>query len=253
MNDFMLFQAPTTPGLKKMLAAAVGALALMGAAPAMADTIDFDTLDPNIYNGLETFDAGAYHFQVIDTPAAGPDGTGFAGAIGNGNDPFLCQIAACPTGNNSFYYLGVNDGSVKISRGDNKAFSLGSVDFAFLAPVDNLPSYSYGQLTVSATKTGGGTVSYAFDFPELVGGASPFVTANLQGKFGNALFSNVTISSCIFDGNDCLNPYGNQAQFAFDNLTLAPVPEPTTYAMMGMGLAVMSLVARRRAKKNNNV
>lgn len=251
MNYFMTFKAPSTPDLKKMAAAAIGALALMGAAPAMADTIDFDDLESNIYSGLDTFSSGDYQFLVIDTPAAGPDGTGFAGAIGYGGDPFLCTITGCPTGNSTNYYLGVNDGSLKISRDDNKAFRLGSLDYAFVAPVDNLGDYSYGQLTVTGTISGGGTVTYAFDFPELIGGHSPFITASLSSKFGNTLFSSVTISSCVFDGNDCLHPYGNQAQFAFDNLTLAPVPEPTTYAMMGMGLAVMSLVARRRAKKNN--
>lgn len=244
MNDFIQ--------LKKAGAAVIGALALLASAPVMADTIDFDSLDSNTFNGLDTFDAGDYHFAVIDTPAAGPTGTGFAGAIGNGNDPYLCAIAACPSGNSSMYYLGVNDGSVNISRGDSKAFSLGSIDYAFLAPVDNLPGYSYGALTVTGVTAGGGTVSYAFDFPALAGGNSPFLSANLAAKFGSTAFSSVTISSCIFDGAGCVNPADNQAQFAFDNLTLAPVPEPHSYAMLGLGLAAISLVVRRRADKNNH-
>ncbi|MTV37637.1 PEP-CTERM sorting domain-containing protein [Duganella radicis] len=245
MNDSMQ--------LKRMTAAALGAIALMSAAPAMADIIDFNSLDSNTFNGLDTFDSGAYHFLVIDSPASGPDGTGFAGAIGNGGDPYLCAIAGCPSGNSSNFYLGVNDGSVNISRGDNKSFSLGRVDYAFLAPVDNLPGYSYGQLVVTGTTSGGGKVTYSFDFPELASGHSPFITADLSSRFGNTLFSNVTISSCIFDGAGCVNPSDNQAQFAFDNLTLAPVPEPSSYAMMGLGLAAISLVVRRRANKNNNV
>jgi hypothetical protein len=48
-----------------------------------------------------------------------------------------------------------------------------------VAPVDNLPGYSYGQLTVTGITTSGGTVTYAFDFPALAGGSSPFVTADL--------------------------------------------------------------------------
>lgn len=246
MNDFIQ--------LKKAGAAVIGALALMSAAPVMADTIDFDSLAANTFNGLDTFDAGDYHFAVIDSPVAGPYGTGFAGAIGYGSDPEQCTIAGCPSGNSSMYYLGVNDGSVNISRGDHKAFSLGSIDYAFVAPVDNLPGYSYGQLTVTGTTTSGGIITYSFDFPELVGGNSPFLTASLASKFGSTAFSSVTISSCIFTGNGsaCVNPSDNQAQFAFDNLTLAPVPEPQTYAMLGLGLAAISLVARRRANKNNN-
>lgn len=245
MNNFLQ--------LKKSAALAIGALALVSAAPAMADTIDFDSLDSNTYNGLDTFDAGDYHFAVIDSPTAGPNGTGFAGAIGYGGDPFLCSIAACPTGNSSMYYLGVNDGSVNISRGDSKAFSLGTIDYAFLAPVDNLAGYSYGQLTVTGITTAGGTVTYSFDFPALVGGNSPFKTVDLSSKFGNTTFSSVTIGSCVFTATDCVNPSDNQAQFAFDNLNVTAVPEPQTYAMMGLGLAAMGLVSRRRAKKHNNV
>ncbi|MYM21073.1 PEP-CTERM sorting domain-containing protein [Duganella sp. FT135W] len=152
------------------------------------------------------------------------------------------------------YYLGVNDGSVNISRGDSKAFTLGAIDYAFLAPVGSLPGYSYGQLTVTGITSGGGKVTYSFDFPALVGGNSPFLTASLASKFGGTAFSSVTISSCVFDGSGCINPADNQAQFAIDNLTLlAPVPEPETYAMLGLGLAAISLVSRRRANKTNNV
>jgi hypothetical protein len=201
MNDFIQ--------LKKAGAAVIGALALMSAAPVMADTIDFDSLDSNTFNGLDTFDAGDYHFAVIDTPVAGPAGKGFAGAIGNGNDPYLCAIAACPSGNSSMFYLGVNDGSVNISRGDHKVFQLGSIDYAFLAPVENLPGYSYGALTVSAITSGGRSVTYAFDFPALVGGNSPFLTADLSSKFGSTAFSSVTISSCIFTDDGCVNPFDN--------------------------------------------
>jgi len=244
MNDFIQ--------LKKAGAAVIGALALLGSAPVMADTIDFDALDSNTFNGLDTFDAGDYHFAVIDSPVAGPSGTGFAGAIGNGNDPYLCAIAACPSGNSSMFYLGVNDGSVNISRGDSKAFKLGALDYAFLAPVDNLPGYSYGALTVTATTVGGSTVTYAFDFPALAGGSSPFLTADLSSKFGSTAYSNVTISSCIFTDDGCVNPFDNKAQFAIDNLTLAPVPEPQTYAMLGLGLAAISLVSRRRANQNKH-
>ncbi|WP_229215529.1 NF038120 family PEP-CTERM protein [Duganella sp. CY15W] len=254
MNHSTKFQAvPSTPGLKKLAAAAIGAIALMGAAPAMADTINFESLAPTVFGGTEVFSEAGYNLTVIDTPVAGPGGTGFAGVIINGLDPNSCDIAACPVGNSSHFYAGVNDGSLNLARGDNKAFTLQSLDYGFVAPVGGLASYSYGQLTVVGQKAGGGTVSASFDFPALVGGNSPFVTASLASKFGNTLFSNVTISSCIFSGNDCVNPAGNQAQFALDNVILAAVPEPETYAMMGLGLAAIGLVARRRAQKQNNV
>lgn len=232
--------------------AAVGALALMSAAPAMADTINFESIGSTTFNGTETFTEAGYTLEVIDTPAV-PGGTGFAGGIGNGLDPFLCEIASCPSGNSSYFYMGVNDGGLKVSREDQLAFRLSSLDYAFLAPVGGLPGYSYGQLTVTGITVGGSSVQATFDFPALVGGSSPFASANLYSQFGNTLFSNVTISSCLFADTGCISPAGNQAQFTLDNLVLAAVPEPETYAMMGLGLAAIGLVARRRAKKQNNV
>jgi len=237
--------------LSKLTAATLGALVLMSAAPAMAGTIDFESVTPTIYGGTEVFTDGAYKLTVIDTPAAGPGGTGFAGAVGDGSDEFLCAIAACPVGNTSNFYLGVNDGSLKVERSDGQAFQLASIDYAFLAPVGNLGQYSFGQLTLVGVKADGGSVSYAYDFPVLnEAGASPFTTVWLSSTFGNSYLSSVTIGSCLFDGNGgCYSPLAgaeNQSQFAIDNLQV--VPEPETYAMMGLGLGVVGWLSRRRAR-----
>jgi len=239
--------------LSKLTAATLGALALMSAAPAMAGAIDFESLAPNVYGGTETFTDGEYKLTVIDTPAAGPAGTGFAGAIGDGSDEYLCAIAACPVGNSSKFYLGVNDGSLKVERSDNRLFQVASLDYAFLAPVGGLPSYSYGQLTLVGVKADGVAVSYSYDFPLLDSlGNSPFATVSLSSTLGNAYFSSLTIGSCLFDGNGgCISPLlgsENQSQFVIDNLTVAAVPEPETYAMMGLGLGLVGWMSRRRAR-----
>ena len=39
----------------------------------------------------------------------------------------------------------------------------------------------------------------------------------------------------------------NQAQFAIDNIVLTAVPEPAALSMLLLGLAGMTLAARRRA------
>lgn len=248
MNHFKQAQ------LKKITGAALGALALMSATPAMAAVIDFESIGPSIYGGTETLSENGYTMTVIDT-AAGPDGTGFAGGVGDGSDPFLCVIAACPAGNASHFYMGVNDGSVKLTRDDNAAFQVSGIDYAFLAPVGGLGSNSWGQLTLLGTRADGGTIAAAYDFPLLNAlGKSPFVTNSLS-VFGNVGLSSLVISSCLFDGaGACVNPASNQAQFAFDNLNVsavgpvAPVPEPETYAMLGLGLGLVGLLSRRRAK-----
>jgi hypothetical protein len=248
-----LQEASSVRGLKKLTAAALGALALMSAAPAMADVVNFESIGSATYDGKEVFGENGYTMQVIDSPLS-VSGTGFAGAVGNGSDPFLCAIAACPVGNDTSFYMGLNDGAVKISRDDHHAFQLYSLNYAFVAPVAGLASDSYGMLTVTGQTIAGGQALATFRFPLLdKDGYSPFRLAGLSSAFGDTMFSSVTISSCLWnDGGACVNPSGNQAQFAIDNLVLAAVPEPSTYAMMGLGLAAIGLVSRRRNNKQAN-
>lgn len=242
--------------LRQLTAATMGALAVMSATPALAEVINFDSGAPNIYGGTDVFTESGYDLTVIDSPAAGPSGTGFAGAVGNGSDPFLCTVAACPTGNASQFYLGVNDGSLKVARTDSRLFQLTGLDYAFLAPVGGLASYTYGQLTLVGVLSSGANVSYAYDFPVLNNlGYSPFQSLSLTA-FGANYFSSVTIGSCLFDGNGgCSSPLAgaeNQSQFAIDNLQLAPVPEPETYALIGLGLGLVGWMSRRRARAARN-
>jgi hypothetical protein len=237
--------------LKKTGAAVLGALAMMSlsAAPAMATTINFESLLPTTYDGGALFSEAGYNMLVLDSIAG--SGSGFAGGIANGLDPFSCAITACPVGNNSFFYMGVNDGGLKLSRNDSAAFSIKGLDYAFLAPIEGLPNYAYGQLTLVGQKVGGGTLATSFDFPMLNGnGNSIFTSTSFTSAFGNTAFSSLVISACLFDdANHCYNPAGNQAQFSIDNVSVTAVPEPSTYAMLGLGLAAIGLVSRRRANR----
>jgi hypothetical protein len=235
--------------LSHLTAATLGALALMSAAPSMAAGIDFEAVGPNIYGGGETVTTGGYTLTVID--ASG--GAGFAGAVLDGSDPSACEVAVCPVGNTSLYYAGVNDGSLKVERGSSALFTVSSLDYGFLAPFGGLGGGYYGQLTVTGTRTDGSLLSFAYDFPVLnSAGASPFISQSLVGDFGGAYLTSLTIGSCMFDGNGgCFSPLPdgeNLGQFVLDNLVVAAVPEPETYAMMGLGLGLVGWASRRRSK-----
>ncbi|MBA5690421.1 NF038120 family PEP-CTERM protein [Rugamonas apoptosis] len=239
----------STPTLKQLAGVVVSAVTLLGAAPAMADTISFEAHGPDIFAGGDTFAEAGYTMQVLDTVAG--NGGGFAGAIANGADPTTCTVAACPVGNNSMYYLGLNDGGLNIHRTDASAFSLHGLDYAFLAPIGGLHNFSYGQLMLTGTAVGGGTVRATFDFP-LQNGAGNYVFggAPLNAAFGQTKLSGLNISACMFDNSgNCYNPADNQAQFAIDNLNVSAVPEPSAYAMLMLGLGGVAFAARRRARQ----
>lgn len=236
-------------GLKQLAGVVAGALALMSATPAMAEVIDFQSQAPTIYFGGDKFAEAGYSMSVLDTAAGGG---GFAGAIADGLDPNTCSVAACPTGNNSLYYLGLNDGGLNIKRTDTRAFTLHSLDYSFLAPLAGLPNFSYGQLVLTGKLNGGGTIQNTFDFPlQNANGEYAFSAAPLSATFGHAVLSELTISACLYDiGGSCANPAANQAQFGIDNLNVSAVPEADAYAMLLAGLAGLALVKRRRAKSS---
>jgi len=236
--------------LKKITAAALGAIALMSALPAMADVLDFHLQDSTIFGGGESFSEAGYTFLVNDTTAVEAGG-GLAGMFVYGKDENNCNGLACATNNDTMYYAGLNDGSVTIKR-DGGAFQLNSLSYAFLPPLPGSGPYSFGQLTLVGTLLSGRTASTSIDFPALdAGGYASFALSALDSGFTSGIYTSVTIGSCVFtSATACSYPSGNQAQFAIDDLNVtAAVPEPETYAMMGLGLGVLALMRRRSNRR----
>lgn len=105
------------------------------------------------------------------------------------------------------------------------AFALGSFDVATA-----LANYPAVGLTIEGFFHGGST-----GIISLASLGSGYTTLN-----GAVLGS---IDRLIFDG------IGGGGGFIVDNLTLNPIPEPETYAMLLAGLGLLGLAARRRKQK----
>lgn len=247
----MMNRSTRTPsalrGLKIAATGIAGALALLAAAPASAAVIGFETNGLPIFTGGDQFSEAGYTMTVLDSVASA--GGGASGMIADGANSYTCDVSQCPSGNSSYYYLGLNDGGLKVERdGAAKSFQLKGLDYAFLAPIGGLQNFNYGQLSLTGTLQGGGTVHTEFNFPtQDADGLYTFGPATLLPAFSNATLTSLTVSACLFGSdNQCYNPADNQAQFGIDNLNLAAVPEPETYAMLLAGLAAMGLLSRRR-------
>ena len=117
------------------------------------------------------------------------------------------------------------DGQTRLSQIGGGLFSLSSITLSTLAP-------GYTEEGTSVTFTGllatGGSVMQSFNVAD--GAAQTF---SFSPNFSN--LSAVT--------------WSNEANFhQFDNITVAAVPEPETYALMLSGLGLVAFAARRRSK-----
>jgi len=112
-------------------------------------------------------------------------------------------------------------------------------------------SYPYGDLTLSpdgSTLYGmarqGGTYGYGTIFSEPVGGGTPTVLFNFDGTHGGNPYGSLILSGSTL--------YGMTAQGGtngYGTIFSLTIPEPSTFALLGVGIATLLLYAWRRRKR----
>lgn len=238
----------------------LAALLCADGAQAQTTTIDFasvtnvvtPTLRPGdtTYNSDDAFDQGGFRMQVRNSAGAAADEVGLVGALVDGADPFGCYTTACPAGNPGTYFAGLNDGALDFSRRDSLAFTVDGLQFAFIGPVGGLPNLAFGQLALTGTLAGGGSVTVRNDFPGQDNGGAFRFEQFLLGGFGANALTSLRIDACLYDSNGACSfdhmVTQNQAQFALDNVQLSLVPEPAAPLMLLAGLGAVALASRRR-------
>jgi hypothetical protein len=154
-----------------------------------------------------------------------------------------------PTGNPTQFYFNSNDGGLIVSRDDGGLFSLDGFSAAFV-PLN--PSLGQSIVIVALALDGNGN---QFGTAFLLGtpGAShyPFLTYDDPLDFSGFVdLQAVEFFGCsLVNGQVCAVATQNNAQFAIDNiLVTGPVPEPTTTALMVLGLLGLGLRSRRASR-----
>jgi hypothetical protein len=220
-------------------AVAAAALALMAhSAQAAVANLDFEAAEARLYFSGEAVVDSGFQLSVLNEFGAVDTAAG-------------CFIAVCPTGNDTQFFQGFNDGHVALTYGNHQTFQLLGFDAGFIAPFP-LPDTAAGSIQLRAITEAGDTVYKSFQFaPSGAEGSFAFKTygSGTAPLSGLGWLRSVEFFACTWDEDGaCSNPNQNLGQFALDNIHLQPIPEPSTIALMALGIAGLIARSRRPAR-----
>jgi hypothetical protein len=206
-------------------------------AQAQAATVDFESLPASLFFSGDSFSENGFKlgvsgdFGIVDTAAA-----------------FF--IAQAPTGNDTQFYAGLNDSLLVLTSAGGLPFRLSGFDAAFIAPEPQGPGVLAGRIFASGVDSFGNAVFGSWEFaPSADDGSFAFLNYNAGfSAFGS--LQSVSFGACVYtDTGGCEHPYQNLGQFALDNVNVAVVPEPSTYALLAFGLTALALRQKRRGAR----
>lgn len=227
--------------LLRILAATTALVCASGAALAV-DVMTFDSMDPTLLGHLQGVTEGAYTLALDAGKSGAVGGQDLVGAVG---DASICFNLTCPANGTGQFFAALNDGVPFLFREDGGSFTFKGFDASFIAAEGAVVPSTSLILVVQGYLGSSLVAQQQFNFPSAIS----FANYAMSAAFANTLLTEVDFIgySCVVGSTTCSRSF-DTAQFALDNLTMAPpVPEPGTYALFGLGLVGVVLARRRRA------
>jgi hypothetical protein len=232
------------------LLAAAAATACLGVSHATVLTFDglaespFAPNMPFVGDGDEFYESGHYLYAFSNDAGSQPGD--LVGAIIDGTEAGdTCLGLVCPTDNSTSFYALLNDGVLVVGRNDGNPLKMLGLSASFIAASGDVVPTTAGALRAQGITPGGASLTSTVFLPGPVGGQYSFSDYSFSDAFTSTEFAYVYLFgfACDATGN-CSAFTTNKAQFAIDNISV--VPEPAQWLLMGLGLAALGAVVRRR-------
>ena len=261
MNRNVPQQAGALPALKKLLTGAVigAALAAMPLAHAAtkSTTLTFEAVQTDAwfgqFDGGESMTESGYLMTAFSNSETGYGG--FSGQLISlaNPDPGASQVVM-PVGHDSTYYAAFNDSELQVQAVNGGSFRLQSVEASFIynSNATIFPSATgyLGFSYLTASGVYGSNYALMDSYNDGTFSFSTFNTSNTAMGTTDLVALSFFAYSCNIAGS-CSAFQTDKGQFATDNIVLtSAVPEPSSYAMMLLGLAGVGAAARRRNRGN---
>jgi len=244
--------------MKKFWKTALASAALVLAGSAQASNIDFEgdlglfQLDDgsSLVGHGDQFAQGAYSFLAFAYSDTQPEYGNLVGAVlSSSNAIDNCGGLKCPLNGQGQFYAALNDSVLYMARADGEGFTMKSFDASFIGNgIDAIPTVPE-KFMIQATRLDGATVTLSYSLAGATNGNLSFATY-VAGSAESMIFTEMYFYGMACSTTGACSAFGsNRGQFALDNIHvegIAAVPEPSTYLLMGLGLAGLSL--RRRAR-----